>query len=64
MVAAKKQTKQTSDDEKHGLMLRLPKGLHNSLRHVAIDRGVSLNALIAEVLELWWSKQPERAKYR
>jgi predicted HicB family RNase H-like nuclease len=44
-------------------VLRLPKDFHTALRHVAIDRGASLNTLIAEVLEDWWSKQPERKKY-
>jgi hypothetical protein len=24
---------------------------------------VSLNAIITEVLEVWWKKQPERANY-
>lgn len=50
-------------DEKQPLMLRLPKALHAGLRHVAIDRGVSLNALLTGVLEDWWSKQPERQRY-
>jgi predicted HicB family RNase H-like nuclease len=44
-------------------VLRLPKDFHTALRHVAIDRGVSLNTLIAEVLQAWWSKQPEQARY-
>jgi hypothetical protein len=44
-------------------MLRLPKELHTALRHLSIDRGVSLNAVITEVLEQWWAKQPERGKY-
>lgn len=44
-------------------VLRLPRGFHTALRHVAIDRGLSLNALIAEVLSDWWAKQPERTKY-
>ncbi len=61
-MAAKKD--QAAADEKQGLMLRLPKSLHTALRHVSIDRGVSLNALITEVLEDWWSKQPEHRKYR
>jgi len=61
-VATKKE--QPVADEKQGLMLRLPKSLHTELRHLSIDRGVSLNALINEVLEAWWSKQPERALYR
>lgn len=51
-------------DEKQGLMLRLPKSLHTALRHVSIDRGVSLNALLTDVLEEWWAKQPERSRYR
>ena len=61
-MAAKK--KDQPADEKQGLMLRLPKSLHTALRHVSIDRGQSLNALITEVLEGWWSKQPEFKKYR
>jgi predicted HicB family RNase H-like nuclease len=60
-VAAKKTTEA---DDRQGLMLRLPKELHTALRHVSIDRGVSLNALLTEVLEEWWSKQPERRKYK
>ena len=60
-MAAKKD--QAAADEKQGLMLRLPKSLHTALRHVSIDRGVSLNTLITEVLEDWWAKQPERSTY-
>lgn len=56
--------KEVASDEKQGLMLRLPKSLHTALRHVSIDRGVSLNALLTEVLEDWWSKQPEYRKYK
>jgi predicted HicB family RNase H-like nuclease len=61
-VASKKAA--ATEDEKQGLMVRLPKSLHTALRHVSIDRGVSLNAIITEVLEDWWSKQPEFKKYR
>jgi predicted HicB family RNase H-like nuclease len=61
-VAAKKD--RPKDDERQGLMLRLPKELHTALRHLSIDRGVSLNAVITEVLEQWWTKQPERARYQ
>jgi predicted HicB family RNase H-like nuclease len=50
-------------EQKQGLMLRLPKHLHTALRHVSIDRATSLNTLITEVLEEWWSRQPERRKY-
>jgi predicted HicB family RNase H-like nuclease len=60
-VAAKKD--RPKDDDRQGLMLRLPKELHTALRHLSIDRGVSLNAVITEVLEQWWAKQPERARY-
>ncbi len=60
-MAAKKAT---ADDDRQGLMLRLPKELHTALRHVSIDRGVSLNALLTEVLEQWWAQQPERSRYR
>lgn len=48
---------------KQGLMLRLPKELHISLRHLSIDRGLSLNALITDVLAKWWAEQPERSRY-
>jgi|CZKU01.1.fsa_nt_gi predicted HicB family RNase H-like nuclease len=61
MVAARK--KDEPSDERQGLMLRLPKDLHTALRHLSIDRGVSLNSVITEVLEDWWAKQPERARY-
>ena len=44
-------------------VLRLTEDFHRALRHVAIDRGVSLNALITGVLEQWWAKQPERGRY-
>jgi predicted HicB family RNase H-like nuclease len=60
-VAAEKD--RPKDDERQGLMLRLPKELHTALRHLSIDRGVSLNAVITEVLEQWWDKQPERGRY-
>ena len=60
-MAAKKV--EPKDDERQGLMLRLPKELHTALRHLSIDRGVSLNAVITEVLEEWWAKQPEHATY-
>lgn len=55
--------KDQTTDERQGLMLRLPVELHTALRHLSIDRKVSLNALITDVLEEWWSKQPERKKY-
>jgi hypothetical protein len=60
-VAAKKPA--VMEDDRQGLMLRLPKELHTALRHLSIDRKESLNALITAVLEEWWSKQPERGKY-
>jgi predicted HicB family RNase H-like nuclease len=59
-VAARKKTEA---DDRQGLMLRLPVELHTALRHLSIDRKVSLNALITEVLEHWWSRQPERERY-
>lgn len=55
--------KDQATDARQGLMLRLPVELHTALRHLSIDRKVSLNALITEVLEDWWAKQPERARY-
>ena len=60
-MAAKKDRE--VNDDRQGLMVRLPKELHTALRHLSIDRGVSLNAIITEVLEEWWAKQPERRKY-
>ena len=59
-VASKKQA---AEDDRQGLMLRLPKELHSALRHLSIDRKESLNALITTVLEDWWSRQPERERY-
>jgi len=56
--------KKTETDDRQGLMLRLPKELHTALRHLSIDRGESLNALITKVLEDWWSRQPEHKRYR
>lgn len=64
VMAAKKQVaKAPVAEPDHRFVLRLPPELHRSLRHVAIDRGTSLNKLIAEVLEEWWAKQPERKRY-
>jgi predicted HicB family RNase H-like nuclease len=60
-VAAKRD--ETAQDERQALIVRLPKELHSALRHLSIDRKVSLNAIITEVLEAWWEKQPERASY-
>lgn len=61
-MAAKKAAVEKEPEQK--FVLRLPESLHHALRHVSIDRKTSLNALIVEVLEAWWSKQPERTKYR
>jgi predicted HicB family RNase H-like nuclease len=61
-MAAKKAAVEKESEQK--FVLRLPESLHYALRHVSIDRKTSLNALIVEVLEEWWSKQPERNKYR
>jgi len=60
-MAARKTSEQA--DDRQGLMVRLPKSLHSALRHLSVDRGVSLNAILTEVLEEWWSKQPEHARY-
>lgn len=60
-MAAKKAAVEKEPDQK--FVLRLPESLHHALRHVSIDRKTSLNALIVEVLEAWWSKQPERGRY-
>jgi hypothetical protein len=61
-VAAKKD--RPTDDDRQGLMLRLPKELHTALRHLSIDRGGTLTDVITEVLEAWWLKQPERVRYQ
>lgn len=61
-MAAKKAVVEKEPEQK--FVLRLPESLHHALRHVSIDRKTSLNALIVEVLETWWAKQPERSKYR
>jgi predicted HicB family RNase H-like nuclease len=59
-MAARKDTRKESEQK---FVLRLPEDFHRALRHVAIDRGVSLNRLILEVLEQWWAKHPEHAVY-
>jgi predicted HicB family RNase H-like nuclease len=59
-MAAKKEPAKETEQK---FVLRLPADLHRSLRHVAIDRGTSLNKLIADVLEQWWAKQPEHGTY-
>ena len=59
-MAARKDARKEPEQK---FVLRLPEDFHRALRHVAIDRGVSLNALITEVLEQWWSKQPEHMRY-
>ncbi len=60
-MAAKKQPVEKVPEQK--FVLRLPESLHHALRHVSIDRKTSLNALIVDVLEGWWAKQPEVGKY-
>lgn len=61
-MAAKKSANEKEPEQK--FVLRLPESLHHALRHVSIDRKTSLNALIIEAVDAWWSKQPERSKYR
>lgn len=56
--------KKAETDDRQGMMLRLPTELHTALRHLSIDRKISLNALLTQVLEEWWAKQPEHKKYR
>jgi predicted HicB family RNase H-like nuclease len=58
-MAAKKEPAKEAEQK---FVLRLPEGLHRALRHVSIDRRTSLNAMIIEALEAWWSKQPERER--
>ena len=59
-MAAKKAIEKEPEQK---FVLRLPESLHRALRHVSIDRKTSLNALIVDVLEAWWAKQPEVGKY-
>lgn len=67
MAASKKKKRGRGRPVVHGerstALLRLPPDLHRLLRHVALDDGVSLNALIVEVLEAWWSEHPDRGAY-
>lgn len=60
MMASKKEPAKEAEQK---FVLRLPESLHRSLRHVAIDRGTSLNALISVVLDEWWARQPEHGSY-
>lgn len=60
-MAAKKATEKEAEQK---FVLRLPESLHHALRHVSIDRKTSLNALIIEALDQWWSKQPEHRQYK
>jgi hypothetical protein len=43
--------------------LRLPVDLHRQLRHFAVDKGVSMNDILVQVIEGWWKDRPERASY-
>jgi hypothetical protein len=60
-IMATTKRKATIEEDTQKFVLRLPENLHRALRHVAIDRGTSLNALINDVVAEWWSHQPERA---
>ena len=53
----------TREGEFQVFTLRLPADLHRQLRHYALDQEVSLNELVARVLDEWWQTQPERAVY-
>jgi predicted HicB family RNase H-like nuclease len=41
--------------ERVQLLVRVPKSLHRSLKHAAIDRDASVNDLVIEALERWWT---------
>jgi len=44
--------------------MRLPRDLHRQLQNYASRDGRSLNSILLRVIEEWWMKQPEGAKYR
>jgi hypothetical protein len=44
--------------------LRLPVDLHKQLKHYVVDHeGRSLNDIIVEAVQQWWSQVPERDRY-
>jgi predicted HicB family RNase H-like nuclease len=45
------------------LLVRIPRELHRGLKHAAVDRNRSLNALVLSALEEWWQAQPDRRRY-
>lgn len=56
----KRELADEKDDEKpkpRQLLLRVPDELHGSLRHLAIDRRKSVNAMLLEVIEQWHKAQ-------
>lgn len=49
--------------ETQAITLRLPVELHRAMRHYTIEARKSMNELITEVLQDWWSSQPGRVAY-
>lgn len=43
--------------------LRLSKALHASLRLYAAAQRKSVNDIVVEVIEAWWSRQSDRGQY-
>ncbi len=44
-------------------VLRLPPDLHRMLRTYAASHGTSMNQVVLDVLEEWWSDHPERRAF-
>jgi hypothetical protein len=63
MPDAKKMGRPPKLGDHRTFTLRMPTDLHRQLRHVALDRGVSMNDLLVEVIQGWWAEQPERPTY-
>jgi predicted HicB family RNase H-like nuclease len=45
------------------VLLRIPRDLHRSLKHAAVDRNISVNEMLSQALRDWWKTQPERDRY-
>lgn len=44
-------------------VLRLDADLHSQLRMYAVAHKTSLNSLLADLVEKWWERNPERAEF-
>lgn len=53
----------TEPSDRVQLLVRIPRKLHRELRHAAVDRGSSLNALVLAAIGEWWKAQPEKDRY-